>query len=60
MQEEKAFRIYVTDALRLFGHLNIRYADIFENRQGTADNMQNEDEIKERICNLLEKMETAQ
>lgn len=30
-QRELAYRIYVTDALRLFGGLNIRWYDMVEN-----------------------------
>ena len=28
-QREEAYRIYVTDSLKIIGGLNIRYADIF-------------------------------
>lgn len=34
-QEERAYRIYITDALKLIGGLNLRYAEII--RPGTAE-----------------------
>ena len=49
-EKEHAYRIYMTDSMRIFGNLNIRYADLFKN---VPEETRTADEIKDSIRNKL-------
>ena len=50
---DRAYRFYVTDALKAIGHLNIRYADIIK---ADAASGADSDEIISRIKGKLERL----
>ena len=52
-QEERAYQIYITDALKLIGGLNLRYAEII--RPGTAEPPEEIIERMKRDINGTEK-----
>ena len=52
-RRERAYRIYISDALKAIGSLNIRYVEML--KQSSATNADPE-EIKERICSKLEQL----
>ena len=55
---EEAYRIYVTDAIRLFGKINVRYYDLFkQGKQMTEEEaQQSAEDIKKRIKTGLNKL----
>lgn len=53
-QREKLFRIYITDALKIIGRLNIRYEDMLKPK---TEDKRTEKEVKAHICEMLERME---
>lgn len=59
-QEEKAYRIYITDALKILGHMNIRYVDMLNGDPNELEETRSDEDIKAHICELLEKMEPSQ
>ena len=54
VQREKIFKIYVSDALKIIGGLNIRYKDIIKPQ---VEDERTEKEVKAHICDTLERME---
>lgn len=53
-QREKAYRFYITDALKIIGGLNIRYADIVGPAQSDP---RGAEQIKSDITAKLRKMQ---
>ena len=57
---DKAYRFYVTDALRVIGKLNMRYADIVRDLENKNDEpTETAEEIKSRIVGGLNKLKEA-
>lgn len=52
-RRERAYRIYISDSLKIIGGLNIRYVDTLVSH---AVSNNNPDEIKKRICDKLEQL----
>lgn len=48
-QEDKLFKVYVTDALKIFGQLNMRYYDVISSK------VEKPTESREEIINRLSK-----
>lgn len=64
IQNEFDWRNYMADALHAIGHLNFRYADTIQEKNGTENNKtapveKSETEIIDHISDMLDKMEKA-
>ena len=52
-RRERAYRIYISDSLKVMGNLNIRYIDMLK---GNSVSDADPEEIKQRICDKLEQL----